>query len=266
MEIPQWLESDEDYKLNDKKDGYITKNLRRFDKLVKLMQRERIYNYANGINASLKILSLILTIVLITLSKDIYQIWICMLFITLQIALNPGEIIIDILKKSVLTFIFPLIVFAPYALYAPAGTVINYYLKIFIIMLEVQIFVASTTVYSIGQALKQLHCPDVIIFIMDIVIKYLNFSTYLMCDILQAINMRSIGRDNKKYTTIGGIFTNVFNKVKRCSEELYTAMECRGFTDTYVKVPGKSINKKDILFIVCHVIFIVIYVYVRSLG
>lgn len=65
MKMPDWLENDENYKLNTKKDDYVRKNIIRFNSLIKLVQRENVYNCNNEINSSLKILSLILLMVLI---------------------------------------------------------------------------------------------------------------------------------------------------------------------------------------------------------
>ena len=264
MKMPDWLENDENYKLNTKKDDYVRKNIIRFNSLIKLVQRENVYNCNNEINSSLKILSLILLMILISASRDMYQLWICILFVMIQMSLNSGKIILNILKKSLLMFIFPLIIFIPYAICAPISIALIYYLKIFTMMIEVQMFISGTTIYDIGQSLKQIRCPDVIIFVMDIVIKYLNCTAYLIRDVLQAINIRNVGKDIHKYNTIGGLFSKIFIKVKRCGEELYNAMECRGFTDTYAKPSVKHMSKKDVLFILCHILFIVIYFYVRS--
>lgn len=245
MKMPDWLENDENYKLNTKKDDYVRKNIIRFNSLIKLVQRENVYNCNNEINSSLKILSLILLMVLISASRDTYQLWICILFVMIQMSLNSGKIILNILKKSLLMFIFPLIIFIPYAICAPISIALIYYLKIFTMMIEVQIFISGTTIYDVGQS-------------------YLNCTAYLIRDVLQAINIRNVGKDIHKYNTIGGLFSKIFIKVKRCGEELYNAMECRGFTDTYAKPSVKHMSKKDVLFILCHILFIVIYFYVRS--
>ena len=45
MKMPDWLENDENYKLNTKKDDYVRKNIIRFNSLIKLVQREYVYNF-----------------------------------------------------------------------------------------------------------------------------------------------------------------------------------------------------------------------------
>ncbi|WP_244833542.1 energy-coupling factor transporter transmembrane component T [Clostridium sp. BJN0001] len=264
MEMPEWIKNNENCEINIKKNDYLKKNFNRFFNLLKFLKKEPIYNEITNISTFFRILSLIMSVFLITICRGIFEIWICLLFVMIQLSLNRGKVICSILKKSLIMFIFPCIIFLPYCFYAPFNVIIPYYLKILIIMILVQNFIANATIYEIAESLKQMHCPDIIIFITDIIVKYLKCITYLMCDVLQAVIMRNIGEDSHEYNTIGGLFGNIFIKMKRCGESLSCAMECRGFSGSYVRKTREKIKKMDVIFILFNIIFVCIYFYVRS--
>lgn len=263
--MPEWMKQQEDYNRIEHKAGYIIKNLNKFSSLLRFLRNEHNYNNNKDIEAYLRILFLIIYILCIVKSYSIYQLWICILFILIELSSNSGLLICSILKKSIVTFIFPFAMFIPYLFYGKINNSIFYLVKIFTVMLSVQIFISNTTIYDITKSLKKIYCPNIIIFIMDIMIKYLNITTYLIYDILQAIIIRNIGIDNNKYNTIGGLFANVFIKITSCGEDIYNAMECRGFTDKYVNVKSKYIKKNDVLYIFKNIIFLIIYYYIDQL-
>jgi len=87
-------------------------------------------------------------------------------------------------------------------------------------------------------SLKMFFVPDIFIFAIDITIKYITILGELALNMLYALRLRSVGRSRDKHTPLAGIAGTMFIKSKEMSEELYNAMECRGFSGEY-KFPGK---------------------------
>ena len=52
-------------------------------------------------------------------------------------------------------------------------------------------------------------------------------------NLFTAMQLRSVGKNNKKYQSIGGIMGVTFIRSAEMSREMYEAMQCRGFTDDY---------------------------------
>jgi cobalt/nickel transport system permease protein len=50
---------------------------------------------------------------------------------------------------------------------------------------------------------------------------------------LYALKLRSVGRNHDKTASLSGVAGTVFLKSKEAAEEMYAAMECRGFSGTY---------------------------------
>ena len=82
-------------------------------------------------------------------------------------------------------------------------------------------------------ALRKFHIPGVVIFIIDITFRYIVLLGKLMEDLLTAVSLRSVGRNNKKYSSVGGVMGVTFLRGTEMNKEMYEAMQCRGFTDDY---------------------------------
>ena len=50
---------------------------------------------------------------------------------------------------------------------------------------------------------------------------------------LYALKLRSVGRNDGKTASLAAVAGTMFLKSKEMAEEMYSAMECRGFTGTY---------------------------------
>ena len=97
----------------------------------------------------------------------------------------------------------------------------------------VNIFNHTTQWNHITKALRTLHIPGVFIFILDITLKYLVLLGSLIEGLLTACSLRSVGKNKKKYQSVGGVMGVTFVRSTEMSQQMYEAMQCRGFTDDY---------------------------------
>jgi cobalt/nickel transport system permease protein len=105
--------------------------------------------------------------------------------------------------------------------------------KVFLSLEMVTIFNHTTQWNHITTALRKLHLPGIFIFTLDITLKYIVLLGTLIEEILTSLTLRSVGKNNKKYQSIGGVMGVTFVRGTEMSQEMYEAMRCRGFTDDY---------------------------------
>jgi cobalt/nickel transport system permease protein len=125
--------------------------------------------------------------------------------------------------------------FIPAFVLNPAG-LFNYLAiaaKVFLSLEMVSIFDHTTQWNHITDALRKLHVPGIVIFTIDITLKYIVLLGSLIEDILTSLRLRSVGKNNKKYQSVGGVMGVTFIRGSEMSREMYEAMRCRGFTDDY---------------------------------
>jgi cobalt/nickel transport system permease protein len=147
----------------------------------------------------------------------------------------PARDILNILKPSAAAAVLALVLFIPAMLGNPGG--INNQLrivgKVFLSLEMVTIFNHTTQWNHITEALRKLHIPGIFVFTLDITLKYIVLLGTLIRDLLTALGLRSVGKNNKKYQSVGGVMGVTFLRGTEMSREMYEAMRCRGFTDDY---------------------------------
>lgn len=101
---------------------------------------------------------------------------------------------------------------------------------------SVNILSYTTKWDKISKSLKLFFITDLFIWVMEITIKYIVILVEHSLNLLYALKLRSIGKNNKKYNSISRIIGNLFLKSKDMGEEMFSAMECRGFTGEFNSV------------------------------
>jgi len=76
------------------------------------------------------------------------------------------------------------------------------------------------------------------ILVLDITLKYITLLGDFALSMLYALRLRSVGKNDGKTASLSAVAGTMFLKSKEMAEEMYAAMECRGFTGTY-RVTGR---------------------------
>jgi cobalt/nickel transport system permease protein len=134
-------------------------------------------------------------------------------------------------------------------------------LKVISTVVVVNILSYTTKWHDITKALKFLFIPDVFILVFDITIKYIYILGEFSLEMFYALRLRSIGRNNSKYSSLSKIMGNLFLKSKEMGDEMYSAMECRGFTGEYVSYAKFGFNFKDFIYCIINMLLIIMYFY-----
>jgi cobalt/nickel transport system permease protein len=174
-------------------------------------------------------------------------------FILLQLIFLKSRDIFKILSLSFWAAFLTLIILVPSII---GGNVKNSLFMIFKVLLTVgmvNIFSFTTGWHSAVKTFKLFYVPDIFIFIMDICIRYIYLLGDLSLEMMYALKSRTIGRNKGKYKSMSGILGSLFLKSMEMGNEMYYAMECRGFNGEY----KASVNKR---FTFCDLVYIIAFV------
>jgi cobalt/nickel transport system permease protein len=111
--------------------------------------------------------------------------------------------------------------------------------------------------------LKIFFIPDIFIFVLDIAIKYILLLGEYTLNMLYALRLRSIGRNNNKYTSLSGIAGTMFTRSREMAEEMHAAMECRGFTGEYSRPSRFSFHLMDAGLIALAAVAVLLFLYLK---
>ena len=185
--------------------------------------------------AVLKIPALLAVIILIAVTRNMFILLGITAVLLLYLCTWPPKDILNVLKSACGAGIIAVLIFVPAVIMNPANLP-NSLVTISKVLLSVSfvaVFNHTTEWNHITRALRQLHVPGIFVFTLDVTLKFIIQLGTLIVELLTSLSMRSVGKNNKKYTSIGGVMGVTFIKGIQRNREMYEAMVCRGFTDDY---------------------------------
>ena len=185
--------------------------------------------------AWLKIILLLGLIILVSVIQDRLIIMACGALVLVRLAMMPAGDIWGVLKTTIFAGVLCAALVTPAVIMDPVrlSNSLRLVLKVMICVTAVGEFNRTTQWNHVTGALRKFHVPGVVIFIMDITFRYIVLLGKLMEELLTAVELRSVGRNDKKYASVGGIMGVTFLRGSEMNKEMYEAMQCRGFTDDY---------------------------------
>lgn len=262
--MPEWLLGKDQYTPQKDKDTFIDKSILSILGVIsKLALQSEKRKKKNTINPVLKVISTLLVIILISVTRSFTFVLTINVLLLLAVSLMSLKQIKSILSVSFITALFTLIILLPSILMGNVGNSILTVIKVLANITSVSILTNVTEWSDITGILKLFFIPDLFIFVLDITIKYISVLGEFSLDMLYSLKLRSVGRNKNKYSSISGIMGTMFIKSKEMAEEMHGAMECRGFTGEYKAYKKYTFNYMDFIYLIINVIMVVIYLYLR---
>ena len=203
-----------------------------------IMSRLRLESGREGrfsLPAGVRLLLMIALIILVSVTQNDLVIMAVGAVALVRLALMQAEDIGAVVKAVLVAVIMAAVIFAPAVIMDPARlwNSIRVVAKILISVTLVGIFNRTTQWNHLTAVLRKAHIPGTVIFIIDITFRYIVLLGNLMQELLTAVSLRSVGRNDKKYNSVGGVMGVTFLRGTEMNKEMYEAMQCRGFTDDY---------------------------------
>ena len=233
--IPEWMKKTENYV--PPKDGgtFYYKTLGSLGRIMSRLKAEGGKEGRISMPAAPKLLLMLALIIVLSVSNDIIVIMAVTAVALMRLALMPASDIAGVVKLMAAAGILAIVIFTPAAVMNPAGIMnfLKVIVKIVISVSLVGIFSRTTQWNHVTKALRTFRIPGTVIFIIDITFRYIVLMGNFLMSLLESLKLRSIGKNNKKYNSVGGVMGVTFLRGTEMNKEMYEAMTARGFTDDY---------------------------------
>lgn len=237
--IPEWMETEEVYEAPAGKVKYIQKSLlAAAGSLSKIRE-----SLSSRRDVSGWLLSAVLFILLISLSRNILFVYVMLAAVLLRTCFLKGNIR-RIIFPAAGAAVISMVIVLPAALMGKAA-LLNLPCRVFASVMILGILVSTSGISSITMSLRRFHIPAVFIFTLDTAIRYIAVLGDMSIQMFEALKVRTIGKGREG---IGGIGGSLFLKSSEMSEEMYQAMVLRGFDGEYMMADlEKSSNLLPVL-------------------
>lgn len=260
--MSDWLFKDDDYRPEVDKDKFIDKSIVAIIKVLSRIKREDASCRNKAlyfISPVLKLFFTFVVIVFVSLSRS-------KSYLVMVAAVTLGSLIL-LTKEDRKRIFYTATVFSFFVFIMLVPSMVMGNLKnslIMVLKIITTIILANTLSHStrwkdLSRAFKLLFIPDIFILTFELTLRYIYVLGEEAAEMLYGLKLRSVGRNNKKYNSMSVILGNLFLKSKEMGEEVYSAMECRGFTGEYKADVKLVFTLKDIAYTVCNIIMIAAY-------
>jgi cobalt/nickel transport system permease protein len=260
--MPEWLLKDENYIPQLDKDTFINKSILSLLGILSKIKTQSGYKTDMFyVNAALKVVFTFMLVTLLSMSRSFTFVIVINVYLLAILSLMQVEEIIKIIRISFVMALFTFIVLLPAVYWGNGYSSVMITSKVFATVTAVNILSHSTRWNSITSALKRFFVPDIFILVLDITIKYIVMLGDFTLNMLYSLKLRSVGKNKSKYTSLSGIAGTMFIKSKEMAEDMYSAMECRGFTGEYQSFNRFKFGFADLIYIMINVGIIFTFVY-----
>lgn len=245
--LPAWLTDDTPLPTVKKQHHFLAQNIRHLEQLLQHFSqateqaRPQLKHYWPP---QIKLLTTLGVVLLLSLNQNPLLLWLILLVELGLLLFLPNFYLRQILRQTLISSGVALFLILPSLLLTMPASVVVFSLKTSLILLTLTYYRATSTFSQVVQALKQLHCPNGLIFVIDITLTYLKMLAEFLLGLLQAVSLRTVGPTAHPYRMIGLLFGTLYLKTRDYALALYAAMEARGFIGDYPATPHTTKKRR----------------------
>ena len=233
--LPDWMKEMDSYDPSEDKSKFILASIKTIGIAMSQIKVQKGHEKGRPLPALVKLFLMLGLILLLSLSQSKLILMVIAAALLLYLCSWPAIDIFNIFQAGLGASALAFLILLPAMILHPAGmgNQLRLLVKVFFSIVIVSIFNHTTQWNHITGALRKLHVPGIFIFTLDISLKYIVLLGNLINDLLTSVQLRSIGKNNKKYQSVGGVMGVTFIRGTEMNRQMYEAMLCRGFTDDY---------------------------------
>jgi len=233
--LPDWMQNKDKYIPPRDGSQFAVKSIKSIGKAMSQIKIQKGHEKGQTLPPLLKLLLMFAGILFVSVSHDKIPVLSYAAFILMYLCTWPAKDIWSIWKVGLMASFLTMLMLLPAIIQKPQliENEIFIIVKVFLSIVAVSIFNHTTQWNHITKALRAIHVPGIFVFTLDITLKYIVLLGNAITDLLTALQLRSVGKNNKRYNSIGGVMGITFVRGVEMNKQMYEAMLCRGFTDDY---------------------------------
>ena len=231
--IPSWLATPQAYEPLPDRDRFVSQSMLA---VTSVLARLRMDDGAPGRlspSAPAKLAYGLAAILMVSLSRNFLFVAAVLAFVVVRAALLPQRQLTRVAAVSGTAALMALVLMLPAALLGQTRSAVTIAAKALVstgLAMEVAL---TTPTAQLTSALRAYHVPDLVILTIDLALRSIVRLGEVALEALTALKLRSVGRNDHKGASMGGIGGVVLVKASEASRTTYDAMRCRGFEGNY---------------------------------
>ncbi|MCH4071549.1 energy-coupling factor transporter transmembrane component T [Pseudoramibacter sp.] len=208
----------------------------------------------------LRVGAAVLCILLCALSRNAVFVITIITVELFRTAMLPPDEIAHILKALILPAIFTLLIMLPAVFFGHPKTMFTVTLKVLESVMVIAVLNSVADWQDLTQAFSLTEGTSMLVMILDMTMRFLMILGDYSNQLLEAVTLRSVGRDSWKHAKVDGILGTTFLKSRKMAEETSEAMACRCFDGRYRCYESHRFSGYDLLYLGVAAIMVLFFV------
>lgn len=230
--IPDWLKEQEEYNAPQDRDRFLTRSILSLMSML-VSFRAKTISYGAKYPAPLKLIVCLVMILITSLARNMLIVYVVLAILLAHICFLKDVLLVRTITTSLAAAGLSALILIPAIFLGSPQSMLTVSIKVFVSVGLIGLLASTTEWNKLTAGLAAFHIPDVFIFTLDITLKYIVILGNISMDMLNALKLRSVGRNNAKAESLSGVLGVTFLKSRQLSEEMFQAMQCRGFEGEY---------------------------------
>lgn len=232
-DLPAWLLATDDYRPRADREAFLDRSIR---SLLGLLSRLRAFPVRGDTREGpLKALSAFLLILVLSLSRKPSFVAAFLVAVLVVLAIQDARSIGRVLAAALPVSLFTSLALLPSAIGGNLSPSLLLTAKVFCSVSVVLLLAGWLGPGALFDSLRFLFVPALFVLVLDLTLRYLGILGEASLNTLEAVKLRSVGRNSRKMAALSGATGALFLKSRAMSEDLVAAMRLRGFTGDYVR-------------------------------
>lgn len=239
--LPDWLAARESYEPLDDRSSFIEHNLGHIggalaqigDPAPVPLASSPVDRLLHPVSPGVRLLGVIALIVCVNATRNMLFSYMMLALVLVMLAVRPARLLKAILAPTLAVCLLSLVVALPAVFVGQTSAPVRLTVRAFI-SVSLVVSLARTIPWNrLIAGLRGVGCPDALIYICDVTIQFVEVLGRSMVSLLEALKLRSVGRDTTKLTSAGRLMGVLFIRANEQARAMAEAMVCRGFDGTY---------------------------------
>ena len=260
--LPVWMTEPEDYTASKDSDGFLTRSTLSVLSVLRKI-RETSNKGLLWASPATMVATVLVLIVLMAVSRNMLFSYVVLAEALLASLFLCSKALARSVKTSLSAMALSLLLLLPAALSGAPRTMLTVSIKVFVSVLLLDLVSLTLPFNKITGSLKSFRVPDLFIITLDITLKYIVLLGDVCLNMLDALRLRSVGKNREKGKALSGVLGVTFLKSREMADEMYGAMVCRGFEGEYERPRERSVGWKDAVTLLFLAGMIAFFVYTQ---
>lgn len=262
--LPSWLLLQEDYVPEADHDGFIRKSIASVAGVLSHMRLDGGVPSSWSPAAPVKMLIALLLIVLVSCAQNYLFVLVLLAAVLVRIAVLPAQAMGRAFHAAGGAALLTFLVMLPAMLLGQSHSALLIGTKVFVSVGIALVVALTTPAWQLTAALRAFHIPNIFILTVELTLKSIVDLGKVALEVLSALQMRSVGRNRRKGSALGGVGGVVLLKAQEAAQDTADAMRCRGFEGEYAVAQKIHLGVADALWCVAAAAACILFFYLEA--